>query len=426
MSGNLLGDHQARIARPKVLVLTLAKLGGGAVEVINDKDVEHVVILVPGIRDFAGWKKGIEEQLIEVLPDLKVYGTNIGFFNIFQFLFPFLGQRKWAYDRVFNVVRQVRMVHPKAKISYIGHSFGTFCLAEILNSEFDFEAHRIIFCGSVVPKEFPFAKSHKNFTRPILNDVGTADQWPVMAQSFSIGCGSIGTYGYGDSPMVTDRFHNDMTHGSFFTGKFAKKYWAPFLKDGTIVKGSVPKAAPPAWIELLARTPIKLILGILLGLLALWLIALFLFPRKEIYGDATVPMAASPSIPTYSWEAMVDLYVTSARELCPMQSSCPPGWLQVLIWGREFRGLSHDTSLKAIASCQPYKPERATTDPYAAIRALQVAFPTCTTFTETPAQVSWDPNLTNLVPSSDGSILYCDCTAAQIKSLVEPTDANFR
>ena len=50
-------------------------------------------------------------------------------------------------------------------------------------------------------------------------------------------------------PAVQDRRHNGMAHGDFLNAEFCRKYWLPFLRDGTIVED--PEAAePPPWVAL--------------------------------------------------------------------------------------------------------------------------------------------------------------------------------
>jgi hypothetical protein len=106
----------------------------------------------------------------------------------------------------------------------------------------------------------------------IINECGTRDIWPVMAQSITWGYGATGTYGFGTF-NVRDRFHN-ITHSDFFADEFARKYWIPLVKGEKVsfsdedVKGG----GTPAWFNLL-RLPLKWV-----PLAAAVLAAIFVLP----------------------------------------------------------------------------------------------------------------------------------------------------
>lgn len=89
--------------------------------------------------------------------------------------------------------------------------------------------HRIIFCGSVIPYNFRFEQIQDQFSAPIINEVGTRDIWPAMAESITRGYGSAGTYNF-RRPLVRDRWHNGAGHGYFLSSEFCSKYWIPFLR----------------------------------------------------------------------------------------------------------------------------------------------------------------------------------------------------
>jgi len=198
----------------------------------------HVVILVHGIRDFALWQTTIRSALEE--ESFKAEATNYGRFNLLQFLVPFSYFRKKAIATVWNQIRIVKQNNEGALLSVVAHSFGTFVIAHLIQENFDIKFHRVIFCGSVVRYGFPFEQFQNRFAQPIVNEVGTRDIWPAMAESITFGYGSAGTYGF-RRPLVRDRWHNEAHHGYFLDPLFCKKYWIPFLKNGEVVAGA---AAP--------------------------------------------------------------------------------------------------------------------------------------------------------------------------------------
>jgi hypothetical protein len=153
---------------------------------------EHVVLLVHGIRDFALWQTALRATLER--SGFIVESTNYGRMNIFQFLAPFSYFRKVAISHVANQVRIVAQNHPHAAISVIAHSFGTYVVAQLMKQQFDIRFFRVVFCGSVVKYEFPFEQIQDRFEHPVLNEVGTRDIWPALAEGMTTGYGSAGRW----------------------------------------------------------------------------------------------------------------------------------------------------------------------------------------------------------------------------------------
>jgi Putative serine esterase (DUF676) len=188
--------------------------------------------------------------------------------------FTFQRLRQQAVQRVLTNIRTARELHTPDKISVITHSFGTYVVARILQKE-AWHWHRIIFCGSVVPQDFPLDEVRDRFTPPLLNEVGTRDIWPAMAACVTWGYGSIGSFGF-NHPAVRTRWHEGFRHSDFLTPDFCKKYWIPFLRDGTIIKGSDKPSRLPWTIRAITKIPLRWIFLLLcLGLpgLAVWYIS---------------------------------------------------------------------------------------------------------------------------------------------------------
>src|SRR5262249_26913534 len=169
---------------------------------------------------------------------------NYGRFNLLKFLAPVPFFRRWAIREVWDDIRIIKNKYPDAKLSVIAHSFGTYIVSQLIKRNFDLKAHRIIFCGSVVSYRFWFGDFEARFADPtlkvdpILNDVGTRDIWPAIAESITWGYGSTGTYGF-RRPVAKDRWHNGAGHGHFLTAEFCTKYWVPFLQSGETVEAAI-------------------------------------------------------------------------------------------------------------------------------------------------------------------------------------------
>lgn len=229
---------------------------------------KHVVILVHGIRDRAIW-------LREIVPQLKADGftpapVNYGRFDLLRFLFPIPFFRKVAARTVASQIQTtIFEEHKDATYSIIAHSFGTYVTANILAEALWLRVDRIIFCGSVLGYDFPFQRFAQRFAPPILNEVGTADIWPAVAESVTWGYGSGGTFGF-NRPLVIDRWHEGADHHDFLNANFCHDYWVPFLKDGTVVSAPPATSRHPSWLNLISIFPIKYF-AVALILLAAWL-----------------------------------------------------------------------------------------------------------------------------------------------------------
>jgi hypothetical protein len=226
----------------------------------------HVVVLVHGIRDFALWQDQIRDTLEEA--GFKAELTNFGRFDLFKFLVPVSIFRNQAIKEVTEQIRVVFRDNRDARISVIAHSFGTFVVSRLMKEGFDREFHRVIFCGSVVRRNFEFEHMKGRFTPPILNEVGTRDVWPAMAESVTWGYGSVGTYGF-RRPQVRDRWHNGAKHNYFLNKTFCETYWIPFLTSEKLVRASTRAEEPRLWIRVLSVVHLKyFLIGMAVGAVA--------------------------------------------------------------------------------------------------------------------------------------------------------------
>jgi pimeloyl-ACP methyl ester carboxylesterase len=227
--------------------------------------VDHVVVLVHGIRTHAQWMDPVSRVLKR--HDFVPKRTNYGRFGLLRFLLPVCGARERPIRRVRDLVRGIQRDHPGAKISFVAHSFGTYVVAEVLRHFHDIKAHRLIFCGSVLPYDFDFEEIRGRFEPPLLNECGTRDFLPLMAKSASWGYGEVGSFGF-NHPLVEDRGHEGVDHSAFLNGKFCERFWIPFLRDGEIVKRTAHPRKAPRWASLLTVLPLKYVVPVLIVLFA--------------------------------------------------------------------------------------------------------------------------------------------------------------
>jgi hypothetical protein len=211
-------------------------------------DIEHVVILVHGIRTHGEWQQILRREFSQV--GIVLAPTNYGYIDVVRFLLPVPWFRKSAIEKVSDLVRSVKLNYPKARISFLAHSFGTYVVANMLTKEFDFKAHRLVFCGSVVRYSFSFEGIRGRFTPPLVNEVSARDPWPAIAENATFGYGAVGTRGFNNS-QVTDRWHLGFGHSQYLTETFCKTFWIPFFDTGKVVPGASVREKAPWWCRCL-------------------------------------------------------------------------------------------------------------------------------------------------------------------------------
>ena len=91
----------------------------------------------------------------------------------------------------------------------------------------------------------------------VLNECGSRDIWPVLAECLSWGYGASGVFGFG-SPGVHDRFHQ-IKHSDYLREDFVREYWKPWVKDGTInePRHSTKRTPVAWWRSVLATLPLQ-------------------------------------------------------------------------------------------------------------------------------------------------------------------------
>jgi hypothetical protein len=206
-----------------------------------------LVLLVHGIRTRALWQKRIIPQIQDA--DTVVEPVGYNYFNVFQFLCPALTRRK-AIETVKWRIEKAIGDNPDKELIIIAHSFGTYCVACILQDHPFIKPRRLILCGSVVDDDFRWDQLRQQ--PEIVNDCGTKDIWPCFARSMTWGYGSAGAFGF-KTPGVLDRYH-PIAHSGFFEEHFASKYWKPIIDGASVINDEYEAklTEPPWWLSLLA------------------------------------------------------------------------------------------------------------------------------------------------------------------------------
>lgn len=271
-----------------------------------DDSSRPLVVLVHGIRTSGKWIRRIK-PVLEGEGGCVVEPAGFGFFDVFRFLLPG-PTRKSVIETVRWKLLHAVDRHKGRPLVIVAHSFGTYCITEILKDSPQIRPARLLFCGSIVAQNFRWdslSQMAPDRGMRVVNECGARDIWPPLAHSVTFGYGYSGNRGF-QTPGIDDRYHN-LGHSGYFTKEFVRKYWVPFVKDGTITHSEFEDEMPesPWWISLIGLRPIlPWLLWILLAVISFVTIAALnqlngshsngKLARSASVTDATIDSPPSP------------------------------------------------------------------------------------------------------------------------------------
>ena len=216
-----LAGGSADLARSRVDPADLAKLlpfdalgGEDAIHPANRQaQLDDLVFVVHGIRDKGFWTRKIARAVAARSSALSLNVAAVtptyGYFAMLPFLCPWTrrGKVEWLLDLYVTA----RASYPDARISFIGHSNGTYMLSGALAACPAVRFERVVFAGSVVRSNFDWSHySASNQVGRVLNYVATSDLvvavFPRLFQTLRLqDLGGAGHDGFtATSPLVTD------------------------------------------------------------------------------------------------------------------------------------------------------------------------------------------------------------------------------
>lgn len=153
-----------------------------------DREVKRMVFVIHGIRDLGHWTQKIGMRCKAKYDHSNEAGqikagrvaietSSYGFFSMLEFLLTSAKSAKvqWLVEEYVEAKRRF----PEAKFTYIGHSNGTYLLAEALEHHPRMAFQRIAFAGSVVNRSYDWAARRKRGqVESILNFTADGD-WVV-------------------------------------------------------------------------------------------------------------------------------------------------------------------------------------------------------------------------------------------------------
>jgi alpha-beta hydrolase superfamily lysophospholipase len=190
------------------------------------RHVTDVIFVIHGIRDVGYWTQKIARR-VEALGNAppKIYASetsSYGYFAMFPFLLPSRRREKvqWLMDQYV----EAKSLYPDARFSFVGHSNGTYLLANALEGYRACRFQRVVFAGSVVRTDYDWtAVIRRGQIQAILNYVATADWvvacFPGALETLNLqDLGSAGHNGFKDaSPGVFQCRYIPGAHGAALT-----------------------------------------------------------------------------------------------------------------------------------------------------------------------------------------------------------------
>ncbi|MEM9545324.1 MAG: hypothetical protein AAGA77_05090 [Bacteroidota bacterium] len=144
------------------------------------EDITDVIFVIHGIRDVGYWThkvaRRIKSKAEKQYSDRKfaTETSSYGFFPIIDFLL--LGQREKKVQWLMEEYLKALAYYPKAQFSFVGHSNGTYLLAEALNTYESCRFKNVVFASSVVNTKYDWAsKLKEGKVENVLNYTATTD-----------------------------------------------------------------------------------------------------------------------------------------------------------------------------------------------------------------------------------------------------------
>ncbi|MFN0125720.1 MAG: esterase/lipase family protein [Verrucomicrobiales bacterium] len=173
----------------------------------RDYSVHRVVFIMHGIRDYGFWTAEVAKHAERIGSlageKVKTVISSYGYFPMLGFLLQPERQDnvRWFMDQFTEALAR----YPNARISFVGHSNGTYLLASALQRYRACFFDQVVFAGSVVPRWFPWdAMLRDKRIDRIQNYVATKDWvvaiFPAVFELFPKGdLGSAGHNGFTDN-----------------------------------------------------------------------------------------------------------------------------------------------------------------------------------------------------------------------------------
>jgi CheY-like chemotaxis protein len=186
---------------------------------IEKKKLNKVVFSVHGINTYGEWQEKFSDFLKEKDDKIEHFPYKYSYYPVLSFLIPPL--RKYEVNNFKKELEFFTNKYPSTSISIVGHSFGTYLIAQSLKEielSISPKVDNIILCGSVLKPDYNWSDiltRHK--ISKVLNDCALNDGALLLSQAVAIKLGMAGRVGFIGSyaGIVNNRYFNG-GHSCFF------------------------------------------------------------------------------------------------------------------------------------------------------------------------------------------------------------------
>ena len=206
---------------------------------VNETSEKLIVVTVHGIRTFGGWQQSLARLIQSKNRDAEVHNYQYGFFSVLAFMFPPLRAiRVWLFRRS---LKRIIDRNPSARVTIVGHSFGTHMIGRALARGFlppPRPIEQVILAASVLRQNFDWERLvDEGIVRRVINDCGTDDLVLILSLFCVLFTGMAGRVGFSGPTGVTlfNHFHPG-GHSHYFVGSdgkpsagFMTEYWLPLI-----------------------------------------------------------------------------------------------------------------------------------------------------------------------------------------------------
>ena len=231
-----------------------------------DYSVKRMVFVIHGIRDAGFWThkiaRRIKTRAVLSAPEWATETSSYGYFPMLPFLLA--GHRRIKVEWLMDQYAEALARYPDARISYVGHSNGTYLLAKALELYPCCHFDHVVFAGSVVNRHYHWERylnASPRRVNAVLNLVSSKDWvvafFPKIFQFLGFpGLGSAGHDGFSLTRPQASLFQVKYIQGAHSAG-VEEPVW-DMISD-FVIDGSLPRIKQEVVVK--KRNPLVKYLG---------------------------------------------------------------------------------------------------------------------------------------------------------------------
>jgi hypothetical protein len=208
---------------------------------ISGREDNQPKVLFPlhGIRTRAAWQRSLADIAHQLGWVCRLDRWNFGHFSVVRFLLPRQRRAKvaWLNETYHTEINDKHVAVGENRYpSIIAHSFGSYILGNALLKYETLRFNKIILCGSILPKDFPWdVLLNRGQVQAVRNEYGVNDRWSRIVKWFVSGTGDSGVTGFScQHPRFEQAHFPFFTHSEYFDRGHMRTVWGAFLNKALL------------------------------------------------------------------------------------------------------------------------------------------------------------------------------------------------